>query len=93
MLEVLACEIDVRPVDAPGIDALASAILGVERIDGELIVSFAPGAAGVVQRFVAAEQQCCSTIRWDVEQTPAAVRLRIGAEPQQIELLEQLFTH
>ncbi len=91
-LEVLACEIDVRPVGAPGIDALAAAILGVERVDGELIVSFAPGAADVVRRFVAAEERCCATIRWDVETIPDAVRLRIGAEPQQIEVLERLFT-
>jgi hypothetical protein len=90
-LEVLACEIDVRPVGAPGIDEIAPAILGVERADGGLVVTFARSAADVVQRFVAAEQRCCATISWDMEQTPDAVRLRVGAEAQQIELLERLF--
>lgn len=91
-LEVLACDIDVRPLGAPGIDEIASAILGVERVDDDLVVLFAPAAALLIERFVAAEQRCCATIRWDVEAATDAVRLRIGAEPQQLELLERLFS-
>jgi hypothetical protein len=90
-LEVLACKVDARPSDAPGIDALASATLGVDRVDGELIVSCAPSALEMVQRFVAAEQQCCATLSWNIERTPDAVRLRVAATAEQLGVLQQLF--
>lgn len=92
-LDVLACEIELRPVGAPGFDAIADAILNVQR-DGErrLAVSFDPAATPQVEAFAAAECQCCSTLRWVVERGDGVVRLTVGAEPQQIDVLEQLFT-
>jgi hypothetical protein len=92
-LDTLACEIELRPVGAPGFDAIADAILNVQR-DGErtLAVSFDPAATSRVEAFAAAECQCCSTLRWVVERGDGVVRLRIGAEPAQIDVLEALFT-
>jgi hypothetical protein len=92
-LDVLACEIELRPAGAPGFDAIANAIVNVQR-DGErqLAVSFDPAAAPQVEAFAAAECQCCSTLRWTVERGDGVVRLRVGAEPAQIDVLEALFT-
>jgi hypothetical protein len=90
-LGVLSCNIELRSVGAPGADALAEAIVGVER-DGELlVVSFAPDALEVVERFADAERQCCASIRWDVETTSDGVRLRVGAEREQLDVLEAMF--
>lgn len=92
-LDVLACEIELRPAGAPGIDAIAKSVLNVER-DGErsLAVSFDPSAQRAVEAFAAAERDCCSTLSWTVETQDGAVRLVVGAEPRQIDALEALFT-
>ncbi len=91
MLDILACEVDARPVGAPGIDALTAAIQGIERTGPALVVLFAADALETVERFVAAERQCCASIRWDVEVAPALVRLRVGAEPERLDALEGIF--
>ena len=92
-LDVLGCEIELRPRGAPGIEKIAKAIMTVER-DGPraLAVEFDAGAARDVEAFVAAERRCCSTLSWAVEQTDGVTRLTIGAEPPQIDLLEEIFS-
>ncbi|MEX2158517.1 MAG: hypothetical protein WEB04_03865 [Dehalococcoidia bacterium] len=93
VLDVLACEFELRPLGAPGIDAVAKAALNVKR-DGErkLAVSFDPSAQRVVEAFAAAERDCCSTLSWTVETQNGTLRLIVGAQPQQIDVLEAMFT-
>ena len=92
-LNALACEIELRPRGAPGIGAIAKAVRNVTR-DGErsLAVSFDPAAARDIEAFVAAEQRCCSTLMWTLTRDAVALRLTIEAQPQQIDVLEELFT-
>jgi hypothetical protein len=90
-LDLLACDIELRPVGAPGVDALAAAIRGVERNGETLVVSFAADARKVVERFAAAERQCCALIRWDVEHAADGVWLRVGAASEQLDVLEAMF--
>jgi hypothetical protein len=89
---MLACEIELRPVGAPGFDAIAGAIRNVHR-DGErtLVLSFSPAAADAVEAFAAAERACCSSLAWKVERDASTVRLRVDAAPAQVDVLEALF--
>jgi hypothetical protein len=68
-------------------------VLNVTR-DGEraLAVSFDPAAARDIEAFVAAEQQCCSTLTWTLSPARGTLRLTIEAQPQQLDVLEELFT-
>ena len=62
--------------------------------DGEraLAVSFDLSASREIEAFVAAEQQCCSTLTWTLARDADALRLTVEAQPQQIDVLEELFT-
>ena len=93
VLDVLACEFELRPVGAPDIDAVAKTILNVAR-DGErkLAVSFDPAAERELTAFVEAERHCCSTLSWTVEKGGGTLRLIVGAQPQQIDVLEAMFS-
>ncbi|MEX1255309.1 MAG: hypothetical protein WEE64_13305 [Dehalococcoidia bacterium] len=91
-LDILACEIELRPRGAPGIEDIARAIVTVERAGPcTLAVEFDAAAAADVEAFAAAEQRCCSTLSWTVEHREGVTRLTIGAEPPQIDLLEEIF--
>src|SRR2546428_1999483 len=89
-LEVLNCEIGVRPNDAPGIPQLLSHVLSVSRKDGELLVAFEEMAAEALEKFVAAERLCCAGIDWQI-QHDLGPKLRIIAGEAQLAELETLW--
>jgi hypothetical protein len=92
-LDILACEIELRPRGAPGIEEIVAVAVGTERSGQRtLVVSFEPDAAPRVEAFAAAEQRCCSTLSWAVSHSDRGTELTIGAAPHQIDLLEQLFS-
>lgn len=91
-LDVLACEIEARPKGAPGIADVAVGVLSVERERETLLVSFDPAMTAAIEAFVAAEQRCCASLSWRLDTSGGATRLSVVAQPQQIDLLEQLFT-
>jgi len=88
LIEVLACEIDQRPA-APGPQELArfvrSASLGAEA----LVLGLDEAGWDVAKAFVAAEQVCCSNIRWSLDRSPA-LTLRIRATAPQLKVLAGL---
>ena len=90
-LDVLACEFDQRPKDAPSFFDLAGAIRAVERSQGTLVVTFDTAATQDVEAFVAAERRCCQSIGWDLSHSPA-LQLRIAATPGQRDIFEQFLT-
>jgi hypothetical protein len=90
-LDVLVCDWQARPRGAPGIAEIAPSVQGVRRDGAALVVSFDANAARDVEAFVAAEQQCCSTLTWALEPRDGSLVLTIGAAPQQLDVLEQLF--
>ena len=53
--------------------------------------AFTYHAVKAVTAYVEAERLCCADIRWELDDEPA-LRLRIGATPGQLDILEQLFT-
>jgi hypothetical protein len=91
-LEVLACEIELRPQGAPGVDEIARLVLDTKRRDGELILTFEASSAASVEAFAAAERQCCSTLSWEIRSVRDEVELSIRGSPEQTRLLEGLFS-
>jgi hypothetical protein len=92
-LEVLGCNIEARPAGAPGAGDIAAALLGAERTAAdELVLSFEPSAARMVEAFVAAEQRCCAGLGWSVE-TSDVTRVRVVAARPQLDVLEQVFSN
>ena len=55
-------------------------------------MSFAATVTRELEAFVAAEQQCCADISWNLEQAGAQTRLKVVATAEQLDLLEKLFT-
>jgi hypothetical protein len=90
-LEVLACELGVRPTGAPTMADIAPALRDVERTASALVLTFDPSATPDVEGFVSAEQRCCSSIDWSVERSAGATRMRVAATRQQLDVLELLF--
>ena len=90
IIEVLDCDLDVRPKAAPGIDALAPHVRGVTRTAQAILVEFDDRAAETLAAFVEAERLCCAGIGWEIERSPA-LWLRITASDEQLTALESLW--
>jgi hypothetical protein len=88
LIEVLACQIEERP-EAPGPDALAPFITGASLDSSALVLAIDPAGREVAEKFVAAEQVCCSTIGWSLEHD-SGIRLRITAAKPQLDILAGL---
>ncbi len=89
LLDILACDIEARPGDAPGIE-IGQYARAIKRTDGEVVIDFDPAAVASVEASAAAERVCCSSITWRVEQAPS-LRLRIGASSEQLDVIEKMF--
>ena len=90
IIEVLDCDVDVRPKAAPGIDALAPHVRGVTRTSQAILVEFDPQAGETLAAFVEAERLCCAGIGWNIERD-AGLRLRIKAGEMQLTAIESLW--
>jgi hypothetical protein len=88
-LDTLACEIGVRPADAPQITDIIGAVRATTRAQDSLTVRFDTSAADAVAGFVAAEQLCCRDIHWDLIREPE-LTLRITAWPAALDVLEEM---
>jgi hypothetical protein len=91
LIDVLACDIGVRPNDAPTFEDVAPYIREVRRDERAISVLFDKGGLRIVEALVAAEQRCCADLAWDLEREPD-LRLRIGASPAQLDVLEQMLS-
>ena len=101
MLAQLACDITVRPADAPHFTQVAGDLLAVRREPGALVADYAATAAPILARLVEAERLCCAEIGWHLERVPddrdtadaadassgraPSVRLRIEGSPAQLD--------
>jgi hypothetical protein len=90
IIEILDCDLDVRPKAAPGIDALAPHVRCVTRTAQAILVEFDDHAAQTLDAFVEAERLCCAGIGWEIERSPA-LRLRITASEEQLAALDSLW--
>jgi hypothetical protein len=90
IIEVLDCDLDVRPKAAPGIDALVPHVRGVTRTARAILVDFDPKAEQTLAAFVEAERLCCAGIGWEIERD-AGLRLRITASDVQLAAIESLW--
>ena len=87
-LELLACDIASRP-PAPSAAELQQFVTGVEREPTSLTFAYKREAGALFAAFTAAEQVCCSTIGWALDQ--AAGSLRITASEEQLDALQAIF--
>jgi DNA-binding transcriptional MerR regulator len=90
VLDALACDLSVRPADAPSPMDLAESVQSIVRDNQQLTIRFDPAVADAVARFARAEQQCCSTIQWKIDREDPAT-LRISAKPEQLAIIEGYF--
>ena len=90
MLDVLACDIEVRPKAAPGPMDIAPFVLDRTRSAEAVTITFAPAGLQSVVAFVDAERLCCAGIDWQLQRAPI-LSLRIGASPAQLDVIEQMF--
>jgi hypothetical protein len=91
IIEVLDCDLGVRPKAAPGVDALLPYARGATRGNGELIVEFDERAAETLAAFVEAERLCCAGIGWEIEREPR-LRLHITATDEQLNAVESIWS-
>lgn len=89
VIDVLSCDIGVRPKLAPTFADVAPRIRGIHRDPGLLTIAFDGAAADTVEALVEAERLCCAGIGWQLEREPA-LRLLIRATPDQLDALEQM---
>lgn len=89
ILEVLACDIGARPAGAASIVDIEPYRLNTARTDEHVAIAFARDALPFLREFVAAEQVCCSTIGWHLDEE--SVVLRISATEAQLDQLELMF--
>ena len=92
LIELLDCDLDIRPKAAPVIDQLLPRVRGTKRIAATLHVEFDPGAAETLEAFVAAERLCCAGIGWEIQRGPPLV-LRISANDAKIRAIESLWNN
>jgi len=90
IIEILDCDLDVRPKAAPGVDQLLPHVRGATRTTGALLVDFDEQAALTLEAFVEAERLCCANIGWEIEREPW-LRLRISAEEDQLTVIESFW--
>ena len=90
ILDTLVCELGKRPAGAPTIGEIIGFVTELQRCTDTLIVTFEPAATSAVEAVVEAERQCCSTIGWHLE-AEDGLRLRISAQPLQLDALEAIF--
>jgi hypothetical protein len=90
IVEVLDCDLDVRPKAAPGIDALAPHVRRVTRTAKAILVEFDPQAGETLATFVEAERLCCAGIGWEIERD-SGLCLRINASEVQLAAIESLW--
>src|SRR5688572_30494039 len=86
-LDILACEYEKRPRNAPSFDDLQDAVRNVRREDGVLVIEYDPARAAAVEELVAAERLCCATIGFELTDAPVFA-LRIQARPAQLDVFE-----
>ena len=91
VVQVLRCEIDQRPIRAPGIDDLARRLVGTSRGAASLDLVFPASARDMVEAFVAAERRCCPGIGWQVEAGSDVVNLRIAADSVALDVMSKMF--
>ena len=91
LLDVLVCDIGVRPKAAPTFETLQHHIEDVQRFDDRLVVSFASIAAEDVAALAEAERLCCPGIGWQLAREPR-VTLTITATKAQLDVLASFVT-
>jgi hypothetical protein len=97
-LEVLVCDLEARPQEAPHFGNVAGAVRAVRREPGALVVDFDPTAAHALASIVEAERLCCPEIGWHLERPDldprgapgGVVRLRVEASPAQLDVMRLL---
>ena len=85
-LYAAGCDIAARPKDAPTLDDIQPHIKTIRRTPQRLIVEFDPAAAATFAAYVAAEQKCCSDIRFTIASDNPAV-MHIDAPSQLLDVV------
>jgi putative N-acetylmannosamine-6-phosphate epimerase len=90
-IEILACDIAVRPRDAAGIAELLPYIQEVRVENEKLMASMSVDAKALVESFVNAERQCCTALSWQTINDDTQVQLLIGGTASQLKVVRSWF--
>lgn len=92
LLDVMSCDIGLRPAGAPGPDDLAPFFRSASTTEGRFVAQFDRNAAETLRSFAAAESLCCSGITWRVDERDDAAVLTVDATPDQTGLVAGLWS-
>jgi hypothetical protein len=81
-LRALSCDIQLRPVDAAGIEQLLP-FVQKRRIDGNAVtVFFSTKAKDILRSFVEAERLCCTSLIWEIIEDGNEIVLKVNGGNQ-----------
>lgn len=90
-LNVLACNISVRPLDAAGIAELIPYVRSVQNLGNRLAIDFETAGLSAVDSFVSAERLCCTGITWELVPGGNGVQLTITGTMEQVSMIKTWF--
>jgi len=90
-LQILACDISVRPENAAGVADVLPFILTTTINDPHLVISFERDCKHVIESFVAAERLCCTGLNWDLIESEDALKLVVTGTSEQLAVCQQWF--
>jgi len=91
IIDVLDCDLAVRPKAAPGLHELSAHVKRISRGATELVIEVDPAGAEILSAIVEAERTCCPGIGWEIEEGDR-LTLRITGGQEQVSMLETLIT-
>jgi hypothetical protein len=90
-LEVLSCNLVIRPRNAAGIQEILPFVSKVELDENKVIVDFDAAGKASIESFVSAERLCCTGITWDLRCIGNELRLHVSGTSQQVTIIKQWF--
>lgn len=90
-IEILACDIAIRPRDAAGYADLLPYVREMKLDGGRLTVAIEASGKQAVESFVNAERQCCTGLTWQIEDARALIHLIVGGKANQLQVVKSWF--
>lgn len=90
-LEVLSCDLTVRPRNAAGIQEVLPFVRKIKVDENKVIVEFDSAGRPSIDSFVSAERLCCTGLTWDLVSIGNELQLSVSGTSQQVLIIKQWF--